>query len=639
MNNNIMQINFSIDKQSITRTDSNKPVENSKNYLIAKFTFSSDWDNTTKVLFVQYENRYYNLVDIQEDNTAKIPDSVIHAKGFKLAVQGKIGDQVVITTNTIGIPVIETVYFEGDIPYIKYIESETLIYTKDGDLYKLEIPDIYGINITLDNPSDGIIRLKNRAGETLGQVDLPVEKHIKGARLDLEGKKLVFIYEDETTFDCDISDMISDYSIKIESVKEALDAEIKNREKLTGHSIKISQAKEHIIDIDLINANGESVSHQEINLDDEHIIDKVNLDYENKKLIFTFKDGHTIDCDLTDMIKDLQDEITKVNARIDALDYYNAKLDGDYIDGITQTGGLISATKKSFDTVLTDTSVIAPQSKAVKIYVDSETLRAETVEDSLGNDIASLSDDLSDVNSRLNSEILRANQSEAQIQAKLEIETGARKDADDILQTNISNETTRAKDVENKLDTRVSTIESKIPNQASSSNQLADKDFVNSSISTATATFRGTVNTIAELKALSGDLNDYAWLRVIDTTTGLVKQFDKYKYTDTASAETGNWEYEYTLNNSSFTEAQWKAINSGATEEIIAQMLEDNKKISWIISCLGAWKVTGDNLNMGYLVQVDGENLTVSDTMATVEGENLVEKVSGLDVSSLVLNI
>jgi hypothetical protein len=35
-------------------------------------------------------------------------------------------------------------------------------------------------------------------------------------------------------------------------------------------------------------------------------------------------------------------------------------------------------------------------------------------------------------------------------------------------------------------------ITEKIPEQASSSNQLADKEFVNSSISTATATFRGT---------------------------------------------------------------------------------------------------------------------------------------------------
>ena len=432
MSENIMELSFIIDKQTITRTDSNQPVEFSKNYLIAKFEFSSDWDNTKKVLFVQYENRYYNLVDILEDNTVKIPDIVIRSRGFKLAVQGRIGDQVVITTNPIGIPVIETVYFEGVDPYVKFIESETLEYTKDGDTYKLEIPDIYGTIITLDNPSDGIIRLKNRTGDTIGQVDLPIEKHIKSAKLDLTNKKLVFIYEDDTTFDCDISSMIDDYTFKIET-------EVNNRKTLAGHSIKISQEKEHIIDIDLINDNGTSISHQEINLDSEHIIDKVSLDYENKKLIFTFKDGHKIECDLTDMIKDLQNEITKVNARIDALDYYNAKLDGDYIDGITQTGGLISVTKKSFESSLNDTSVIAPQTKAVKSYVDAETLRAETTEDSLGDNIVSLSEDLSDTNSRLNSEILRANQSESQIQAKLEIETKTRESADDTLQLNIDN--------------------------------------------------------------------------------------------------------------------------------------------------------------------------------------------------------
>lgn len=143
------------------------------------------------------------------------------------------------------------------------------------------------------------------------------------------------------------------------------------------------------------------------------------------------------------MIKDLQDEITKVNARIEALNYYNTKLDGEYLDGITQTGGLISVTKKGFDTSLTDTSVIAPQSKVVKAYVDAETSRAETVEDSLGNDIASLNDDLSDTNTRLNNEILRANMSEAQIQAKLDIETNARVDADNELQSNIDDVNTR----------------------------------------------------------------------------------------------------------------------------------------------------------------------------------------------------
>jgi hypothetical protein len=37
----------------------------------------------------------------------------------------------------------------------------------------------------------------------------------------------------------------------------------------------------------------------------------------------------------------------------------------------------------------------------------------------------------------------------------------------------------------------IQTISSKIPAQASASNQLADKDFVNSSVQTATAFFRG----------------------------------------------------------------------------------------------------------------------------------------------------
>lgn len=110
------------------------------------------------------------------------------------------------------------------------------------------------------------------------------------------------------------------------------------------------------------------------------------------------------------------------------------------------------------------------------------------------------------------------------------------------------------------LDTQVQgelkTVTDKIPSQASSTNQLADKEFVNDAISTATATFRGTVASKDELKKLAGDLNDYAYLKVTDSITGLVTQYDRYKYTPTTSAETGNWLWEYTLNNSSFTEAQ-----------------------------------------------------------------------------------
>ncbi len=128
----------------------------------------------------------------------------------------------------------------------------------------------------------------------------------------------------------------------------------------------------------------------------------------------------------------------------------------------------------------------------------------------------------------------------------------------------------------------VTTIEGKIPTQASSSNQLADKDFVNSSISTATATFKGTYNLVSDLSlttsattsdiasalatAVTGeDNNDYAFVQIptADATPTEISHIDRYKFNGTA------WGYEFSLNNSSFTAAQWAAINSGITSTIV----------------------------------------------------------------------
>ena len=100
-------------------------------------------------------------------------------------------------------------------------------------------------------------------------------------------------------------------------------------------------------------------------------------------------------------------------------------------------------------------------------------------------------------------------------------------------------------------------VTAKIPSEASSSNQLADKNFVNSSIQTATATFLGTYDSIAEIEALTADDNDYAFYRHTDSAGNTL--FDRYKYNGTT------WLYEYTLNNSSFTSDQWAAINSGVS--------------------------------------------------------------------------
>ena len=105
-----------------------------------------------------------------------------------------------------------------------------------------------------------------------------------------------------------------------------------------------------------------------------------------------------------------------------------------------------------------------------------------------------------------------------------------------------------------------------IPNTATVDNQLADKNFVNSSISTATAEFRGTVENLSDLNNLTANINDYAFYKHIDESGNTL--FDRYKFTD-------KWAYEYTLNNSSFTAEQWSAINSEITSNLV-NTIKDN---------------------------------------------------------------
>jgi len=124
----------------------------------------------------------------------------------------------------------------------------------------------------------------------------------------------------------------------------------------------------------------------------------------------------------------------------------------------------------------------------------------------------------------------------------------------------------------------VDDIQELIPVQATPQNQLADKDFVNSSIATSTATFRETYNVVIDLHLSTSathqqvatalgntisvaDNNDYCFVEIpTDASTPTeTLQVDRYKYNGSS------WSFEYALNNSGYTAAQWKAINSGIT--------------------------------------------------------------------------
>lgn len=113
-----------------------------------------------------------------------------------------------------------------------------------------------------------------------------------------------------------------------------------------------------------------------------------------------------------------------------------------------------------------------------------------------------------------------------------------------------------------------SDIDKLIPDQANENNKLADKNYVNSSIATNTATYRGDFNSVEELEAYSGEKtnNDYAFVKTTDETGNVA--YNRYKWNTEA------WIYEYTLNNSSFTAEQWAAIQSGITAEKVAQINE-----------------------------------------------------------------
>jgi hypothetical protein len=172
------------------------------------------------------------------------------------------------------------------------------------------------------------------------------------------------------------------------------------------------------------------------------------------------------------------------------------------------------------------------------------------------------------------------------------------------------------------LSGRVSTIEGLIPAQATSENQLADKNFVNSSIATNTANFIGTFNNVTALNNYSGTVTnndyanvinqeldfatttemnaynkalltnyDYAWVvngtkydlyrfdieeqtwglratNIAKTDISLITVYNRYTYNSALS----QWKWNYSINTSGFTAAQWAAINSGITAGIVSDV-------------------------------------------------------------------
>lgn len=178
----------------------------------------------------------------------------------------------------------------------------------------------------------------------------------------------------------------------------------------------------------------------------------------------------------------------------------------------------------------------------------------------------------------------------------------------------------------------ISAIEGKIPTTASTTNQLADKNFVNSSVATNTANYISDngepFTSLADLEAYSGTLtnNDYAF--VVGTDTAGNTTYTRYKY----NATTQTWAEEYVLNNSSFTSTQWDAINSGVTSSDVSKLsgiesgAEVNVQADWSESDTTADDYIKNKPTIPEVVQTTGQSTTstmsqksVTDIIGNVE--------------------
>lgn len=131
----------------------------------------------------------------------------------------------------------------------------------------------------------------------------------------------------------------------------------------------------------------------------------------------------------------------------------------------------------------------------------------------------------------------------------------------------------------------VTQIKEKIPTNASSQNQLADKAFVNSSINNYAAfyltrdasgnafqTFSQLSNATLFFNAGTVRLptrNDYCVVLEDETKTTSLSVHPTTRYIYQGVYPNGQWEFQYIVNNTSLTQAQVDAINSGITKNIV----------------------------------------------------------------------
>ena len=261
--------------------------------------------------------------------------------------------------------------------------------------------------------------------------------------------------------------------------------------------------------------------------------------------------------------------------------------------------------------------------KAVKLNDVQHELKDEDLTGRVGEvetDVSEVQEDIGTLQSDvqgLSSSVETAQEDINDLQDDVETAQG---DIDD-LQDDVS---TLQSDVQS-LQGDIDNVEALIPNQASAQNQLADKNFVNSSITSNTANFLGTYSTLTEIEAIPNPTNnDYAFLETTDQAGNTL--YDRYKY----NATDNEWLFEYELNNSGFTASQWATINSGLTQSSVDSDIAD------AIGDLDVPSVGGAGEYIESISEADGKITAVKGTMDTTPTLNSTKACTSGGVKAYV---
>lgn len=171
-----------------------------------------------------------------------------------------------------------------------------------------------------------------------------------------------------------------------------------------------------------------------------------------------------------------------------------------------------------------------------------------------------------------------------------------------------------------------------IPAQTSEENKLADKNFVNSSIQTETANFRGNWKTFDDIPTdaenypadyvgnKKPNVNDYLVVRDYNGEgTWRFKYIGKWE-----EVGKNGWKKEYQVNEKPFTSEQLASINSGITEQKVARYDSMTFPVGTILSGLYTTAPDGFLLCNGQEVAIADyfELYTVIGSLAECQSEN-----------------